>query len=223
MPEQKNDRRLHFILTNTSHTELFKHPTSGPRKLQIPMPDRHAHGQRLLSQFYRLKSQTAEATQKQRDAGFDSGFGISIQFTSQPDIDLAFESLSKSRAKIELLNVRHEDNTTFATVFVPDGKLDVFEKIIQDYLADKRGKDGKSLDHKALVNTIREVRIATFDALYTDDPAVLPDDEEQAIWWEIWLPIRDNRSDTLTRFSTVATGIGFKLSSKVIKEALNKS
>ena len=217
MPEQKNDRRLHFILTNTSHTELFKHPTSGFRKLQIPMPDRQAHGQGLLSQFNRLKSQTAEATQKQRDAGLDSGFGIQIQFKSQPDIELAFESLSISHAKIELLNVHHKDNTTFATVFVPDGKLDVFEKIIQDYLTDKRGKKGNSLDHKALVNTIREVRIATFDALYTDDLAVLPYDEEQAIWWEIWLPIRDNRSDTLTRFSTVATGIGFKLSSKVIK------
>ena len=217
MPEQKNDRRLHFILTNTSHTEQFEHPTSGFRKLQTPMPDRQAHGQRLLSQFNKLKSQTAEATQRQRDAGLDSGFGIQIQFKSQPDIELAFESLSNSRAKIELLNVHHENNTTLATVFVPDGKLDVFEKIIQDYLADKRGKDGRSFDHKALVNTIREVRIATFEALYTDDLTVLPTDEEQTIWWEIWLPVRDNRNDTLTRFSTVATGIGFKLSSKVIK------
>ncbi len=104
------------------------------------MPDRQAHGQGLLSQFNRLKSQTAEATQKQRDAGLDSGFGIQIQFKSQPDIELAFESLSISHAKIELLNVHHKDNTTFATVFVPDGKLGVFEKIIQDYLTDKRGK-----------------------------------------------------------------------------------
>lgn len=217
MPEQKNDRRLHFILTNTSQTERFEHPTSGFRKLQIPMLDRQAHGQGLLSQFNKIKSQTAEATQKQRDAGLDSGFGIQIQFKSQPDIELAFESLSISRAKIELLNVHHKDNTTFATVFVPDGKLDIFEKIIQDYLFDKRRKDGKSLDHKALVNTIREVRIATFEALYTDDPTVLPTDEEQVMWWEIWLPVRDNRNDTLTRFRTVATGIGFKLSSKVIK------
>lgn len=217
MPEQKNDRRLHFILTNTSQIEQFEHPTSGFHKLQIPMPDRQVHGQGLLSQFNRLKSQTAEATQKQRDAGLDSGFGIQIQFKSQPDIKLAFESLSISHAKIELLNVHHKDNTTFATVFVPDGKLAVFEKIIQEYLADKRGKDGRSYDHKALVNTIREVRIATFEALYTDDLIVLPADEEQAIWWEIWLPVRGNRNDTLTRFSTVATGIGFKLSSKVIK------
>lgn len=219
MPEQKIDRRLHFILTNTSQTESFRHPNSVPRKIHIPALDRQTHGQSLLSQFATLKIRAAEGIQKQRDAGLDRGFGIQIQFKSQVGVDLAFESLSRSRANIELLNVRHEEkeNVTYATVFVPDGKLDVFEKIIQDYVADKRGKDGKSLDHKALVNTIREVRIATFEALYTDDSTVLPSDEKRAIWWEIWLPVRNNRDDTLTRFSTVATSIGFKLSSKVIK------
>jgi hypothetical protein len=70
---------------------------------------------------------------------------------------------------------------------VPDGKLEAFERIIQDYLEEKRTRDGtKSLDHKALVNTIQEVRAATFDALWTDDPSVLPADETLSIWWEIW-------------------------------------
>lgn len=218
MPEQQTDLRFHFVLAETAQAEHFSRPGSGPREIQLPVLNRQTHGQALLDQFASLKTRSAEATQAQHDAGLEAGFGIQIQFKSQPDVELAFESLSRQRERIELLNIRREENITFATVFVPDGKLDVFERIIADYLADKRSKDGeKSLDHKALVNTIQEVRAATFEALWTDDSAVLPTDEEQAIWWEIWLPIRDNRNETLSRFHTMATSIGFALSSKVIK------
>ncbi|MDA8119481.1 MAG: hypothetical protein M0Z85_05390, partial [Gammaproteobacteria bacterium] len=217
MPEQQTDSRPHFLLTDTAQTERFRSTVAGSRE-PPPMPDRQAHGQALLRQLAGLKTLAANATQAQRNAGLETGFGIQIQFKSQPDVELAFESLSRQRERIELLNIRHEENVTFATVFVPDGKLDAFERIIEDYLAEKRTADGKkSLDHKALVNTIQEVRSATFEALWTDDSAVLPTDEDQVIWWEIWLPVRDNRADTLSRFHTVATGIGFELSSKVIK------
>jgi hypothetical protein len=218
MPEQQTDLRPHLLLTDTAQTEHFRSTVAGSRERKPPILDRQTHGQALLGQLAGLKALAANATQAQRNAGLETGFGIQIQFKSQPDVELAFESLSRQRARIELLNIRHEGNVTLATVFVPDGKLDVFERIIENYLAEKRTADGKkSLDNKALVNTIREVRVATFEALWTDDSVVLPADEDQAIWWEIWLPVRDNREDTLARFHTVATGIGFELSSKVIK------
>ncbi|MDE2974385.1 MAG: hypothetical protein OXU64_06655 [Gemmatimonadota bacterium] len=38
-------------------------------------------------------------------------------------MQLAFESLARDRSGIELLNVCHEDKTTLATGFAPDGKL----------------------------------------------------------------------------------------------------
>lgn len=167
--------------------------------------------------FAELKAQSSQTVQAQHDAGLVSDFGIQIQFKSQPDIELAFESLSRDRHKIELLNVRHEVGFTLATVFVPDGKLEVFEGLIEDYLMEKRDARNRPRDNKALLDTIQEVRAATFDALWTDDPSVLPPDEAQDIWWEIWLPIRENREDTLARFRFIATGIGFELSTKAIR------
>lgn len=217
MPEQQPDLRRHFELTDTAQTEHFRSTVSGSRESPLPNLDRLAHGQALLGQFATLKTHAIEATQIQRDAGIDGGFGIQIQFKSQPDVELAFEKLSRSKQGIELLNVQHGEHFTYATVFVPDGRFQTLEKIIEDYMADKRSSDGsKSLDNKALVNTIQEIRAATFDALWTDDQSVLPTDENQAIWWEIWLPVRENREDTLARFRAVATGIGFELSTKVI-------
>jgi len=217
MPEQQKRLRPHFVLTGTAQTEPFRSTASGNRESNLPNLDRQAHGQALLNMFAGLKAQASQATQAQRNAGLDAGFGIQIQFKSQPDIELAFESLSRDRHKIELLNVRHENGVTLATVFVPDGKLDVFERLIEDYLAEKRDARDRPRDNKGLLNTIQDVRAATFDALWTDDPSVLPPDETQDIWWEIWLPIRENRDDTLARFRFVATGIGFELSTKVIK------
>jgi hypothetical protein len=161
----------------------------------------------LLGQLSQLKSTAQEAKKVQKQAGMDSaGVGLQIQFSSLPDIELAFQSLSDARAGIELLNVRHDDHHTYATVFVPDGKLDVFERKIQAYLEERQR------DHKALINTIQEIRIATFNGLWTDDPSALPATEDEVIWWEVWLPVMKDRTATNHRFRTVAAQIGFELS-----------
>lgn len=80
-------------------------------------------------------------------------------------MDLAIQSLSDARAGIELLNVRHDEHQTYATVFVPDGKLDVFERKIQEYIAERKGSKGQALDHKALINTVKEIRSTAFELL----------------------------------------------------------
>lgn len=94
---------------------------------------------------------------------------------------------------------------TKATVFVPDGKLSLFEHWIRDYLANKKSEDGKrSLDHKALINTIREIRAATLKELWTDSPFVFPETEDEMLWWEVWLPIRGDRRATVANFRRLA-------------------
>ena len=67
----------------------------------------------------------------------EDGLGLRLEFESFPEVEMAFESLARERSGIELLNVRHEEIRTFATVFVPDGKLDHFEGLIRDYLEEK--------------------------------------------------------------------------------------
>ena len=217
MPEQPIDPRPHFVLTGTAKPEHFR-STRSPRSKSPPNLDRQTQGRTLLAQLTDLKARTKQITEMQRGAGIDAGFGIQVEFKSQPDVEMAFESLSRDRQGIERLNVRHEGAITYATVFIPEGKLETFEKIVGDYLAEKRSKDGKrSFDHKALIDTIQEIRAATFDALWTDDTSVLRIDEDLLIWWKIWLPVRENRQNILNRFKRIAIEIGFELSTKVIE------
>jgi hypothetical protein len=179
MPEQRQDKRPHLVLKNTSKAQLFKAPSArGRDSPQAPHLDRAQHGASLKAQLQALKSLAKQAAEAQKEQGLESGFGLQIEFIGMPDIALAFESLGNERARdpkkmIELLSIRTEANTTYANVFIPDGKLAHFEKYIADYLAERKKANGDWQDHHTLLNTISSIRSAELRALWTDDPELL--------------------------------------------------
>lgn len=203
MPDQ--ERNLpHFVLDGFTETEPFRSPQQGGGGTEVPARNRRNHGSALLRQLKALERTMDTARQAQLDAGLEAGIGLQIEFESFPDIELAFESLARERSGIELFNVRHEEGVTKATVFVPDGKLSLFENLLNDYLAGKTDKNGRALDHKSLINTIREIRAASLQELWTDAPQVFPEAADETFWWEVWLPIRGDRRATVESFRRLA-------------------
>jgi len=211
MAEPDDQRKRHFVLEGTAETERFRSPQQGGGGSAVPDRNRNQHGGALLRQIEALRPQITAARNAQEAAGLEEGFGLQVEFESFPDIELAFESLARERSGIELLNVRHEGERTLATVFVPDGKLEHFEKLIGDYLEEKKDRAGRPRDNRKLIDTIRQIRAATLGALWTDDPAVLPASDEEMFWWEVWLPIRVDREATTGRFKQLAEGQGFQV------------
>ncbi|VXC96245.1 hypothetical protein BURKHO8Y_70093 [Burkholderia sp. 8Y] len=49
-------------------------------------------------------------------------------------------------------------------------------------LADRKGASGQSLDQKPLLNNIASIGRAELRTMWTDDPALLPDDPDTAFW-----------------------------------------
>jgi hypothetical protein len=196
-------KRPHFILEGVTDTEQFRRTGRGEKPV-IPQRDRGEHGGALLAQIAALEPEFDTARAAQDHAGFEGGFGLQVEFESFPDIHLAFESLARERSGIELLNVRHDEHKTYATVFVPDGKLEHFERLIRDYLSENRDKAGRVRDHKTLINAIERIRSASIRALWTDDPAAYPTQNEEVFWWEVWLPIREDRAATIENFRRLA-------------------
>ena len=142
----------------------------------------------------------------------EEGLGLQVEFDSFPEIELAFESLARERSGIELLNVRHVGDRTHATVFVPDGKLDHFERVIRDYLEEKRDSAGRARDNRKLVDAIQHIRAASLRALWTDEDEEFPTKEEEGpLWWEVWLPVRQDRQAPIGSFRQRAEAQGMRI------------
>lgn len=210
MPDHTHVKHPHLVLENTSTPQAFTSPGGGGSNDDVPPRNRAQHSASLRAQLNALKSVAQHARQIQQEQGLESGLGLQVQFVGQPDVALAFESLGSElgkdpRKKIEVLSIRTEGNTTYANVFVPDGKLAHFEKYVEDYLAERKKSNGHALDHRALLDTILAIRSAEIHALWTDDPALLPQDAQEPIWWEVWLPVRGDRNAVLADFRKLAT------------------
>lgn len=190
MPDQPQAKRPHLILRDTSRAVEFTAKSSPLKQKDIPAQPRQQHAASLQRQIEDLKPAAAEAVRVQQELQLESGLGLQIQFTSQPDVVLAFESLANATKKIELLSVREEGNRTLANVFVPDGGLAHFEQYVADYLAEKKGSKNQALDRRKLFDAIESIRTAEIRALWTDAPELLPADPATAFWWEVWLPVR---------------------------------
>ncbi|MBU2550746.1 MAG: S8 family peptidase, partial [Proteobacteria bacterium] len=212
MPDHEDRNKRHFILDGVTEREPFSRPSTPFKKVRVPERDRRRHGTALLNQVELLAPHLRAACEAQEAAGLREGFGLQVEFESFPDIELAFESLARERQGIELLNVRHEEPRTLATLFVPDGKLRHFEKLIRDYLEEKTDRRGFLRDHKSLIDTINQIRAASLRALWTDDKELFPANDDESFWWEVWLPVRKDRTATVDTFRYLALAQGLRLS-----------
>ena len=217
MPDQIPDKRPHLVLQDTSKPIAFTaHSPNGGSSRLVPDLPRQQHGHALQDQLRALQPTAIAAAELQRQRGLESGLGLQIEFVSQPDIELAFESLANDPKRIELLSVRKDGANTFANVFVPDGQLAHFEKYISEYLEEKKDKNGNARDHRTLLNTIASIRAAELRALWTDDQDLLPENPAIAFWWEVWLPVRGRRQTVVADFKKLATSTQCVVSEKQV-------
>jgi len=207
MSVPENERHPHFILTGTSETQAFRPRGDGRGGRVVPERDRAQHGGALRQQIDALAPAFEVSREARQAVGLDRDHGLQIEFESLPDVELAFESLADDRSHIELLNVRRVGERILATVFVPNGKLVVFERKLTAYLEERRDKNGKAIDHRKLIDAIQEIRTASLQALWTDDPAVFPQSDDEIFWWEVWLPVRGDRIGTVDAFRAAAQAL----------------
>ena len=200
----------HFILEGFTDTETYVAHRGRGGGRNVPARDRQEHGAALSGQLNEVRA-AAEAAARDAEESED-GLGIQVEFQSFPDIDLAFESLSRENQGIELRNVRHRDETTYATIFVPTGKLEHFEKLIRDYLDYRQNRLGRPLDNRKLLDAIQAIRAASVRALWTDDDEAFPETTTERFWCEIWIPVGRDREAAIAAFRERAASLDMRVS-----------
>lgn len=167
-------------LSYTSHKQRGKEP-------RIPHRDRVSHSQRLINTFQRIWEEVKQRTQEREAVSLTSKDGTYLEFSSQIGNDLITKSLEDIRQGVRLLNIRQtgegETQKTLATVYVPAGKEKHFITKIQKYQKEDTQK-GRPRNEN-LVNSIEDVKLAFLDALWTDSPELIP--QNNPAWCEVWL------------------------------------
>ncbi|WP_429886289.1 S8 family peptidase [Geoalkalibacter halelectricus] len=205
----------HLLVSQTATTELYTSPIR-PRGggLNLPARNRQQHAQNLFDKLTRVREESEALKQERAAFGVDAQGGIYLEFESEPDFELKFESLEDSRQGIELLSVKKVGEKTLATVFVPEGNLSHFENLLTAY-RDQQTPTGKP-KNRDLVEGISDIHLAVLDALWTDSQDVLPATEDP-IWWEVWLRAGDDRDEIQDFFTTHAARIGLVVGEETSK------
>lgn len=212
MAANLQDHLPHLFPKDTAATEDFISPSRGGRSPSVPPRNRQQHSTQLLQKLDVLKGLEKERAAQYAQAHLPGGMGLQVAFASFPEIELVAESLARDRSGIELMAVTRQDQNTVATVWVPEGKLAHFERLLADYVGEKRDKNDRPRDNRALIDSISDIRAATFNSIWTDSLEVRPQSVQDAIWWEVWLPVHDSRLNTLDRFRALAIHAGLDVS-----------
>lgn len=198
----------HFFLVGWSKKENYTSPSSGGSRSQTPARDRQAHGSALKSKFENAWK-TAKAKQSSVVVVSGNPDGFYVEFESDPKFALDLEKLDLRSHGIELSAVRQVSGVEFATVFIPEGKVQLFLDRFEDYLT-KDTPHGKP-KNKALVDSIADLRLATLESFWTEALEPFPEPEEP-VWWEIWL--RNDAGNELSGFREIAERLNLTVGQK---------
>jgi hypothetical protein len=198
----------HFFLESYGTAQKFTSPSGGGSSSTIiPARNRVAHSGKLRGDLSTVLIQLNQLKEESSEIPLKMGIGIQVEFESFPDIEIAVESLANATQKIELHNVKTitQDNQTktIATVFIPEGKLHSFEQKITDYLNEKTNKHNEPLDNQKLIDSIQSIRTAAFTAIWSDDDSLLPEDNNESIWWEVWVSTPKKRRESINHYKEI--------------------
>ncbi|RJP58782.1 MAG: peptidase S8 [Candidatus Auribacter fodinae] len=197
MPDK---RYPHIFLPNIQENRPYSPPPKGGGKgINIPPRHRIPH-----SKFLAKKFREAWDYAVNEDIAYHlSRHGVYLEFKGEEGFDLVTKSLEAMRDKdrtkwIRLLNVREENATKYATVFVPKEKENHFLKYIEDYANPAKNiPKSDNPKHKDLINSISDIRKARFEkSFWNDDKKLIPGGTPE--WCEVWLS--QDTKEVLKRF-----------------------
>ncbi len=200
--------RKHILVPGPPTAEQYRpHGRKINATKLAPPISRAKHGEELKQA---LKAAVVEANNRREESGIQihgAVPGLYVQFESQPGAPLQVTSLEDARQGIEVVAVSHTKSDEpeprrieRATVFVPDGKVKHFLERFETYSKTTPKKAGERR-HEEMIDPVATLRLATLRGLWTDTVEAYPEDNE-SIWWEVWLRRQDgNELDRLLEFT----------------------
>ncbi len=209
MPTEK---RPHIVIRNKKETYSFTPRSGGRNVADVPFYNQTIHSAELQIAY----NESIERLEHQYEimgidpSTVDKGATIELKFRSDANVDVS--TLEDQRSKIELLNVKLNENgkPESAIVYIPPTKQEIISKQISAYGDSQKNKSGKPRNFK--YDKTETFEMATIEKLWIDK-IELPDDLERFCTWEVWL-----RKDSFDTFKQKAESFdGIKVSGHKLK------
>jgi hypothetical protein len=127
----------HLLLEETATAEQYTY--AGPTPIGVtferPVRNQPSHAKKVRAELRGagavVKARRAEDAEQFPELFERTAEGVVLTFFSDPNHELKLESLERDGAKIQLLGVTvRDDGVQVARVFVPEGKLTKFLKLV---------------------------------------------------------------------------------------------
>ncbi|GKT09116.1 S8 family peptidase [Desulforhabdus sp. TSK] len=214
MPTEGSQQLKHLVVKGTTTTEKYTSPRLGRQSLALPSRNASIHGAGLLKQIEAARTAAQSIDDNRTAVGILDQKGMHIEFRSEPEFELALNSLESSQQGIELAAVRQRGEVMYATVFIPEGKFSYFVKKLEDYAAGET-QTGRPRNER-LVAGISEIHLAALESFWTDDESIFPASDDP-LWWEVWLRVGGDREATLTTFRQHGSRLGLEIGPSEIR------
>lgn len=197
-------------MVNAADTARYTATRARGREFNNPDRVRATHAAHVIGAL-----QAAQGQRERFPARVGNGFyespGLTLSFESDPNFPLAFESIDLQGSNIQLLSViTDEENRTIATVHVPDDKVHILLRRLEKY-RDANPDARRVRDHRKLVESIANIKLATLKEYWTDDRDLYPA-ANTVITWEVWLrrPVAEEASP-IDRVRNGAADFGYEI------------
>lgn len=198
----------HIILSGYVSTEQYTSPNTGRDRVNPIDRNRNSHGNALMTQL----GMAVTSFRQHSDNDF-----VYLEFISERDCLLAFDSFEDGRSgdhrfvssKLEKVIIDGQEYKLYrACVYLNTNGISKFLNKIEAYLnPDKDSPLGNPRNTK-LLNNIAAIQQATLASFWQEDEIEFPDQDEE-VWWEIWLRREDTQNDTLEDESVVNTFLDY--------------
>ncbi|MBL6447797.1 S8 family peptidase [Fulvivirga sp. 29W222] len=192
--------------------QQYKYPT----KIQVDFPisqrNRAEHGNRILRRLQAVRRRLQLVKHTELPGNIIRDDAIYVTFISEWGYPLKFDQLHQNtdRPSYQIINIKQEEHPDqenqyrySVALMLTKGGVSHFIKKAEQYLTENtKDREGNITDtpkSNPLIANIANIKLATLEAFWSDDPEIPFPNESEIVWWEVWFRKTNNDNERITK------------------------
>lgn len=181
----------------------FENPRGGGSKFEYVRRERRAHGASVRRQFNQAVEEFEDRAREENEELFNEDI-IYLEFESEPgyhfktdSFDSGYGHYKLSYSRVEKRRIdREEKDVQKVGVYINKKGISTFLKKVEEFLDPEKDTEKGNPRNQPLLANISSIRAATLECFWTEPTEQFPEENEN-VWWEVWLRRDSHTADNL--------------------------